>query len=141
MFALDPGVTTGWAILKRDLSVIGMGDLAPEELGSALDLLVRSMHRLDKMIIPVVEDVPNTRGMKSSLTRTLEFVNRTIDHWLVDVFELPVIYVPPSRWKTSRVVVIQKKKKIVQRWNGMKTSQHMKDAYMLACYQAQNVES
>ena len=133
LLAIDPGVTTGWAILAKDLTIIGMGDLSPEELGCGLDLLIRAMHRLGMTVVPVVEDVPLAKGTKGTLSRTLEFVNRTVDHWLVDVFELPVVYVPPSRWKTSRVV---KKKDVVKEWNGHKTSQHMRDAYMLACYHA-----
>jgi hypothetical protein len=133
LLAVDPGVTTGWAIMRADGQVLGMGDLAPEELGCALDLLVRTMHRLGYTVRSVVEDVPKVKGTQGRLSLELEFVNRTVDHWLSEVFELQVSYVPPGRWKTSRVAATCE---CVDIWNGCKTSQHMKDAYMLARYQS-----
>ena len=112
--------------------VIGMGDLTMDELGCALDLLIRTMHRFKKNIIPVVEDVPDVRGLRSDLALKLDFVNMTIDHWLTEVFELPIIYVPPGRWKNSRVA---NSLTPVSQWNGQKTSQHMRDAYTIAIYE------
>lgn len=133
LLAVDPGVTTGWALVRGDGKIVGMGDLSPDELGCGLDLLVRSMHRLGYTVVSVVEDVPRVGGVQGRLSVTLEFVNRTIDHWLNDVYELQVTYVLPSQWKTHRVVLTEK---VATTWNGCKTSQHMRDAYMLALYQS-----
>jgi len=132
-FSLDPGVTTGWAIIRRNTrEVLGMGDLDTEELGCALDLLVRSMHRVGKDVHPVVEEVPKVGGVQGDLAVTLTYVNRCINHWLEDVFELPVEYVLPGEWKNSRVGILTPPP---AEWNGRKLSAHMKDAYLLGHYQ------
>lgn len=132
VFALDPGVTTGWAVVnKKNGVVLGMGNLSPEELGCGLDLIVRSFHRQGYVIHPVVEQVPSVRGTTGQLATTLAFVNRTIDHWLEDIFDLNVSYVPPGTWKNSRVAITSEAPKL---WNGVATSQHMRDAYLLGVY-------
>lgn len=132
MLAIDPGVTTGWSLLRaRDRAVLGMGDLSPEELGCALDLLIRTMHRLGYRVEVAVEDVPRVNGVRGSLAVELEFVNRTVDHWVSEVFELRVAYVLPGTWKTSRAAMTAVSP---PEWNGKPTSRHMKDAYGLATY-------
>lgn len=132
IFSLDPGVTTGWAIIRRqDRAVLGMGDLSSEELGCGIDLLVRSMHRLDYRVVPVVEQVPDVGGVPGELATELKFVRRTIDHWLDEVFELDVTYVTPGTWKPSRVAVTTDPP---EEWNGRGLSQHMRDAFKMAHY-------
>ena len=133
LFAIDPGVTTGWAILKKSSrEVVGMGDLDPEELGCALDLLVRTMHRLGRDVCGVVEQVPKVGGVQGELATTLSYVNRVIDHWLEDVFEIQVDYVLPGQWKNSRVAILTPPPPT---WNGHVLSPHMRDAFWLANYQ------
>lgn len=134
IFAIDPGSTTGWAIVRRqDKAVLGMGDLTPEELGCGIDLLVRSMHRLEYNVHAVVEQMPTPGGVGGPLAIELAFVRRTIDHWLTDVFELPVTYVLPGVWKTSAVAKTVEPPAV---WERRPTSQHMKDAYIMANYTA-----
>lgn len=132
VLALDPGGTTGWAIVRHDdRALLGMGNFDPDELGCGLDLLVRSMHRLGYEIHPVVEQMPRVGGV-GSLALELEFVRRTIDHWLDEIFELNVRYVQPGTWKPSRAAKINPAPK---EWNGKQSSQHMRDAYQLAIYE------
>lgn len=134
IFALDPGVTTGWAIIRRsDKVVLGMGDLDSEEVGCGVDLLVRSMHRLGYRVVPVVESMPEVGGVQGDLGVQLKFVRRTIDHWLEDVFELSVTYVLPGAWKTSRAAATVAPP---ENWNGLGLSHHMKDAFLMATYVA-----
>lgn len=132
IFALDPGSTTGWAIFRRrDRAILGMGDLAPDRLGSAIDLLVRGMHRLDYDVVPVVEQMPTPNGVGGSLSVELKFVRRTIDHWLSDVFELDVAYVLPGTWKPSRVARTMVPPKT---WQGAALSAHQRDALTMGWY-------
>lgn len=134
IFALDPGSTTGWAIIRRhDKAVLGMGDLTPEDVGCGIDLLVRSMHRLEYNVQAVVEQMPTPNGVGNSLAIELAFVRRTIEHWLVDVFELPVSFVLPGVWKTSAVA---RTIEPPRQWEERPTSQHMRDAYTMAYYSA-----
>lgn len=132
IFALDPGQTTGWAMLRRrDKLVLGMGDLTSQTLGSAIDLLVRGMHRLSYTVVPVVEQMPTPNGVGGSLALELSFVRRTIEHWLSDVFELEVFYVLPGAWKPSRVAQTTECPKT---WQGEALSQHQRDAFVMGSY-------
>lgn len=132
VLSLDPGETTGWAVIHRKSGrVLGMGNLSPDELGCGLDLIVRSFHRQGYVIHPVVEQVPSVRGTTGRLATVLAFVHRTIDHWLEDVFDLNVSYILPGTWKTSRAAITAEAPAL---WNGVATSRHMKDAYLLGVY-------
>lgn len=134
IFALDPGQTTGWAIIRRrDKVILGMGDLAPEDLGCGIDLLIRAMHRLEYHVEVVVEQMPTPSGVGGDLATELEFVRRTIDHWVSDVFELDVDYVLPGVWKTSAVA---KTTTPPPEWEHKPLSQHMRDALTMAYYYA-----
>lgn len=132
IISLDPGVTTGWAIIRRkDRAVLGMGDLCPEDLGCGIDLLVRAMHRLNYNVEAVVEQMPTPNGVGGPLATELEFVRRTIDHWLDDVYEIPITYVLPGVWKTSAAA---KTTVVPTEWNDHPTSPHSRDAHLMASY-------
>lgn len=132
VFSLDPGVTTGWAIIRRqDRALLGLGDLSSEEVGCGVDLLVRSMHRLDYRVVPVVEEMPDQGGVAGDLATELKFVRRSISYWLEDVFELDVTYVLPGTWKTSRVALTTAPP---ADFEGRPLSPHMRDAYLMGSY-------
>lgn len=132
IISLDPGETTGWAIIRRkDRAVLGMGDLIAEDLGCGIDLLVRAMHRLDYNVEAVVEQMPTPGGVGGRLATELEFVRRTIDHWLDDVYEIPITYILPGVWKTSAVAKTQAPP---AEFNHQPTSTHARDAHQMASY-------
>lgn len=132
ILALDPGQTTGWAIIRRrDKATLGMGDLPSIDVGCGIDLLVRAMHRTGYSVTVVVEQMPTPNGVGGSLAVELEFVRRTIDHWVSEVFELPVSYVLPGVWKTSSTA---KTVAPPSEWNCCQTSQHMRDAFLMGTF-------
>lgn len=134
IFALDPGLTTGWAIVRRhDRTVLGMGDFTTEEVGCGVDALVRSMHRLGYRVVPVVEQMPSQGGVEGQLETQLKFVRRMIEHQLEEVFELDVTLILPGTWKTSRVALTTKAPRT---WNDRPTSPHMRDAFLMGTYYA-----
>lgn len=134
IFALDPGLTTGWAIIRRsDRNVLGMGDFTTEEVGCGVDLLVRSMHRLGYRVVPVVEEMPVPGGVAGELETQLKFVRRTLEHWLEDVFELDITRILPGTWKTSRVALTTSPP---EEWNDHEVSPHMRDAFLMGTYYA-----
>jgi hypothetical protein len=138
ILSLDPGITTGWALVStRDKSVKGCGNLHPEDLGHALDRLVRCTHKSGNLLDAVVEKMPapTTSG---NLATNLEFVRHTIDHWLVEIFDLSVTYILPGTWKTSRVAITAV---LPEEWNGKLLTQHQKDAIMIAKYHASRSKS
>lgn len=132
IFSLDPGQTTGWAIIRRrDRAVLGMGELSAEDLGCGIDLLVRAMHRLDYSVEAVVEQMPTPGGVGGKLATDLEFVRRTIDHWLDEIYELPITYILPGVWKTSASA---KTSAPPTEHNHRPTSQHARDAYQMGAF-------
>lgn len=132
ILSLDPGVTTGWAIVrKKDGALLGMGNFDQYELGSGLDLLIRMMHREGHEVRVVVEEVPQVGGVRGELAQQLAFVAQTIHHWVEEVYELEAEYILPGTWKPAPST------KLVHPpsdWRGMALSQHMKDAFGLAQY-------
>ena len=134
VLAVDPGVTTGWALLEsRTRCVIACGNWTPDEVGSAIDEIVRCVHRRGQVVQAVVEWMPSP-APQSALGLRLAFVRNTIDHWLVDVFEVAVEYVSPGTWKTSRVA---RTIELPPDWMGKPLSQHQKDAITMGTYFAE----
>ena len=121
---LDPGITTGWAVLADDGKVYGHGTFVEENVFEGLDKLVRGMHRTARSVTIVVEQMPSA-GRMSDLAQRLEHVRGLIDEVISDIYDLPVVYVAPGEWKTSRVARLAKPKA---------RTQHEKDAIVMTAY-------
>lgn len=100
--AIDPGITTGWALLADDATILGHGVFSENDIYSGLDALIRGCHRAGKSLSAVVEKMPGT-GAMSDLQQRLERVRGIITELVEECYELPVTYVAPGEWKTSRV--------------------------------------
>ena len=130
LLSLDPGVTTGWALLRRrDKAVVGCGNLGVLDVGPCIDRLVRCSYRGGNKVEAVVERMPTPTG--GELATQLDFVRRTIDHWLHEVFEVPTEYVLPGTWKTSRVAATIELPPV---WDGTALTTHQKDAITMGQY-------
>jgi hypothetical protein len=126
---IDPGVTTGWALVADDGAILGHGTLKPDEVSAGLDKIVRGMHRTGHAITVVVEKMPATGGM-GHLASTLERVRQDVREVVSDVFDLPVLQVPPGEWKPSRVARANAWKR-----NGdVRLSTHESDAIRMTLY-------
>lgn len=99
---IDPGITTGWAVLDDDGDIIGTSVWGTAELHDTLDLLVRSMFSAGYRLEVVVEEMPHVGGA-GQLAQKLEAIRRDIMHTVQGVYELEVHVVAPGTWKTSRV--------------------------------------
>jgi hypothetical protein len=130
LLALDPGVTTGWALVrKRNKEILGCGDLDADDVGPCIDRVVRYAYRCGNKIEVVVEEMPTPQG--GDLAVELEYVRRTIHHWVVEVFEVPTEYVPPGTWKNSRAARVMV---APESWHGRSLSAHQRDALTMAHY-------
>lgn len=121
---LDPGITTGWAVLADDGKVFGHGTFVEENIEEGLDRLVRGMHRSSRRLSVVIEDMP-AAGRMGDLAHRLERVRGIIKDIVVEVYDLPVTYVPPGEWKTSRIAKLASPKA---------STQHEKDAIIMTAY-------
>lgn len=98
---IDPGLTTGVAILSDEGVLIGSANLHHETVGEDLDELIRRVHRGAHTIDVVQERLP--RVGNGSLANTIAAVQQAIYEVTVDIYELPKHEVLPGEWKPSRV--------------------------------------
>lgn len=124
---IDPGVTTGWAMIDQGGKLLGSGDLFEDTLYAGLDEIIRRCHHGRRAVKIVMERMPP--GRMGELAQRLEHVRQLINELVFDVYELPVALVSPGEWKNSRVA------KIV-RWPEPFRSQHAQDAATMALYYA-----
>lgn len=124
---IDPGVTTGWALIDQGGKLLGQGHFAEDQVYDGLDRLIRGCHRGARVIRVVVEKMPP--GHMGDLAQRLERVRQLIDMIVIDVFELPVVLIAPGEWKRSRVANNV-------RWPEPFKSQHAQDAATMALYYA-----
>lgn len=122
---IDPGVTTGWALMTDNGKVVGCGNLVEHDLRATLDTLIRASHGEGYRLTAVVERMP--RSGIGRLTQRLDFVNSTIRELVDEVYELPKIEVTPGVWKQSRVAKTQKRPR-------GKLTQHQWDAIRMTLY-------
>lgn len=122
---LDPGVTTGWALIDHNGSLIGSGSFSEETLRDGLDEMIRGCHRARRELRVAIEKMPP--GAAGRLSDRLTAVRETIREVIEEVYDLPVFRATPGEWKNSRVA------KIV-RWPESFESDHARDAATLALY-------
>ncbi len=127
---LDPGITTGMALLDdsgelRASTVWGTG-----EIRQSLDTLVRALHLSNYDIEVVIEKMPP--GSYGKLAVKLEAVRRDIQEVVTETYELPVTYIAPGEWKPSRIAKTTK----VKGWrhDGTPMMTHQKDALRMGRY-------
>jgi hypothetical protein len=123
---IDPGVTTGIAILDDNGELVGTTQLHAETVGEDLDELIRKIHRADRTIAVVREKI--ARVGSGALAQTLDQVLRDIHEVVIEVYDLPTHEVTPGEWKPSRVA------KQLRPELDKKLSAHEKDAACMAAY-------
>lgn len=99
---IDPGITTGWALLADDGKVKATSVWGTAELKISLDLIIRMAYTSGYTLTAVVELMPNT-GKMGQLGQKLEAVRRDIEAVIVDTYDIPTLRIMPGEWKPSRV--------------------------------------
>ena len=124
---IDPGVTTGWALVDDSGALQASGNLPEDHLRTGLDDLVRHLHREGLLRLDaVIENMPRVGGM-GRLAKRLEDVRRIITEVIEDVYEIPTQRVAPGEWKPSRVAR-------ETRFGRGKMTPHERDAARMAMY-------
>lgn len=134
--ALDPGLTTGWALVEDDGSNAGCGNLDHADLRRQLDTLIRSSHASGFWLTVVIEDQPRV-GQMSALGKQLRDVWQTIGAVTVETYELPIRVVTPGVWKPSREARLAK---IPRKWNGKTLTPHQRDAIRMGLFAIANLD-
>jgi len=122
---LDPGLTTGWAVIADNGEVLGSGNLPVSDLERGLDELVRGLHRSGHAIDAVVERMPRVGGA-GKMAKQMEDVWRALYVVVEATYEVPYLFVAPGEWKPSRVARTTKLKR------GM--TPHQRDAIRMTLY-------
>jgi hypothetical protein len=127
---LDPGITTGMAVLDdagelRASTVWGTGEIADN-----LDAIIRGLHISGYGVHVVIEKMPP--GSYGSLAAKLEDVRRVIYSIVQDTYELPITAISPGEWKPSRAA----KTAVVKSWRfaGTPMMTHQRDAFKMGRY-------
>ena len=128
--AIDPGITTGWALLADDGAVMGTAVWGTHELQEALDLLIRQAYSAGYALDVVIEEMPNT-GANGPLGKKLEWVRQQIKSVVTDVYELPTHHILPGVWKPSRVA---RTAELPRTWREEPLMIHQKDAIRMGLY-------
>lgn len=133
VIAIDPGITTGWALLDpvRD-EILGTSVWGTGELKQTLDLLIRKCFTAGMSLEAVIEKMPNT-GKMGPLGQKLEAVRRDIYGLIEDVYDIPVTVIAPSEWKPSRVARTGKAK-LPKKFNASPLTPHQRDAILMGRY-------
>ncbi len=127
---LDPGITTGMAVIDADGELRASTVWGTHEVREALDILVRALHLSGYSITVVIEKMPP--GSYGQLARKLEKVRADIAMVVEETYELPVVMIPPSEWKPSRVAKTVNIKG--WRFGGTPMMTHQKDAFRMGRY-------
>lgn len=127
--SIDPGITTGWALLGDDGKILATSVWGTDELQPSLDQLIRAVHAAGTTITAVVEKMPP--GVFGELARKLERVRATIMNEVETVYELPVYEIAPGEWKPSRVA---KTTKVPWKFTNGPLVIHQKDAIRMGRY-------
>lgn len=127
---IDPGITTGWALLADDGSVLGTSVLGTGELRDTLDVLVRRIFSSGYSITAVIELMPNT-GAMGQLGQQLERVRRDVMMIVSETYEIPIFHIAPGEWKPSRVAKLTR---VPAKWQGRALETHQKDAIRMGRY-------
>ena len=127
---LDPGITTGWAVLDDEGSIMATSVWGTGELKTSLDLLIRQAFTSAYTLDAVIEKMPNT-GRMGLLGQKLEKVRREIMDIIETTYEIPVTMVLPGTWKPSRVARITK---VPGRFMKTPLMTHQRDAIRMGRY-------
>ena len=129
VLAIDPGLTTGWAVISEG-AIVGTGVFEIHELEAGIDTLVRGMHRAGYSLTAVIEEMPRA-GRMSQLSARLEEARQILHKILNDTYLLVIYYVTPGAWKPSR---IGRKTEVPETFGGKPVTIHQKDAIRMGCY-------
>ena len=124
--ALDPGVTTGWALLDEKGQVLDCGNLKPDDLIDALDGLIRQVNRTGHELECVAERL--APGKQGPLAMTLRYVVTAIHHVVKETYGVNLVEYQPGEWKNSRHGRIDTG---FVTWDSAPLTQHQKDAVAL----------
>lgn len=128
---IDPGVTTGWAVVDgKTLEVLGSGNADEAVIGDTLDTIIRGMHRIGITLTAVIETMPRV-GRHGALGHRLEYVLGEVRKVVEETYDLPTLRIAPGEWKTSRVA---KTAAIPSKWNGVRLTPHQRDSLRMTLY-------
>ncbi len=133
---LDPGITTGMALIDSKGELRASTVWGTHELKASLDAMIRALHLTGYSISVVIEKMPP--GSYGQLASKLEAVRHDITRVVEETYELPTVYIAPGEWKPSRVA----KTATVRTWrfNGSPMMTHQKDAFRMGRYYLDKIQ-
>jgi len=121
ILSLDPGLTTGYALVTAEGLLSQSGNIGIEDLKDSS--ILESIKKIPGLSI-VIEEVPIYGNSK--LGRQLQQVNATLREMFPEAVKLP-----PSAWKTIPSI---SNFPVPSEWDGKKLTQHQKDSYRMGMF-------
>ena len=120
ILSLDPGITTGYAILEPNGDLVESGNLCQEDLDDSILVALSS----DTNISVVIEDIPIPT--RSPMNRQLAEIVSWLDYHFPKARK-----VSPGVWKTNLPVA---NLPIPRKWENSGMTTHQKDAYRMGVW-------
>lgn len=99
VLAVDPGITTGWALLTEEGHVFKTGTIAQGSIFAHLEEIIRSLHHQKQTVEMAIEQLPPSPG---ALGLALQEIVEKVDlAW--QTYDLRTRKFTPGEWKTSAV--------------------------------------
>ncbi len=127
---IDPGVTTGWAVLDHHGTIWDCGQWTLEEVLDGIDWVIRGVNRTGEDL-EIVQEVL-AKGRDGALANDLRYAQVALTRIVEDTYDVSRTFVLPGTWKNSRHV------QPVEDWNGKKVSAHTYDAVNMARWRMAN---
>lgn len=129
VIALDPGLTTGWAVVDSPDAIVDCGNWSEDDLEWALPAALSALTP-DEAVVEVVPP-----GVHGPLAHRLEAVRDAIARALRGRV---VTGVQPGTWKTSATAA---NAAAPREWDGQHLTAHQRDAVTMARWRIKEVES
>ena len=117
VLAIDPGITTGFALLDLDGVIVGMGEIQPDEI----DRLKLFSQNPDIEVVMEYTPIPTLSEMNMVLRDVIARLRVMFPRHLE---------IKPGQWKQTPVI----RHSVPNRWEDEPVTHHMRDAVRLGIY-------
>jgi len=131
---IDPGLTTGWAILDHVGLLWDHGEWNIDDVLDGIDWVVRGVNRTGEDL-EICQEVL-AKGKDGKLGNDLLYTQAALTRVIEDTYDVSRTFVIPGTWKNHRVTQVRSTQFELTEWRAF--SQHVKDAIMIATWRMAN---
>ena len=130
---IDPGKTTGWAVMDHRGVVRATGNWAMDDVLTGSDDVIRCVNR-QSVDLEIVQEVL-AKGRDGTLANDLKYVQTALTRVIEDTYDISRTFVLPGTWKNSRHALAPLP---FTEWEGEPLTLHQRDAINLCRWRMAN---